>query len=49
VESFNEDQQLIDKGELLIEISKTIGKATEFDAYPVQREEDLEAGKRGPF
>jgi len=49
VESFNEDHQLIDKGELLIEISKTIGKASEFDAYPVQREEDLEAGKRGPF
>jgi hypothetical protein len=49
VESFNEDNQLIDKGELLIEISKTIGKASEFNAYPVQRESDLEAGKRGPF
>jgi len=49
VESFNGEDQLIDKGELLIVISPTIGLPTEFNAYAVQREWDLEAGKRGPF
>jgi len=49
IESYNEKSELIDRGALLIEISPTIGLPTAFNAYAVKREQDLEAGKRGPF
>jgi hypothetical protein len=49
VETFTKDNELIDKGESLIVINSVVGKATAFNAYAVQREDDLQAGNRGPF